>query len=320
MVLDTWRRALFAEALVALALVLLAACTQAAAISAPVAGSDEETSILEEGGNINLALREAQKGMGPSIVGDPTAVYGKIMTYSAALKAAGSRGLEGDSQAWKFDRLVYLYLFEGDIFDPDPRTRNVTDMAQKVVILDAETGAPFREITHRAVTKLDVSQFLPLTFRDNTKGVPPREIKGLNRPPPIPVARATPAPKPPEETATSTAGPTRTPLPRTTATGCSGREEVPPCGPGVEIGKPYPYIQYTHCGIRSAYFDGRRWIADPILSVDNVNPPPGWGNPSDKGSMELVAEDLARFTSGTGLTAEFRPLPEGAEYPWRPCL
>ena len=208
MVLDTWRTALFAVALVVLALVLLASCTQVSAIPPPVDGSDEETSILEEGGNINLALREAQKGMGPSMVGDPAAVYGRITTYSAALEAAGSRGTEGESQAWKFDRLVYLYLFEGDIFDPDPRTRNVTDMAQKVVILDAETGAPFREITHRAVTKLDVSQFLPLTFRDNTKGVPPREIKDLNRPPPILVARATPAPKPPEETATSTAAPT----------------------------------------------------------------------------------------------------------------
>lgn len=188
-------------------LLLLAACTQAAATPDPGVDSDEETSILEEGGNINLALREAQKGRGPSIIGDPTAVYGMIMTYSAAVKAAGSKAVDGESQAWKFDRLVYLYLFEGDIFDPDPRTRNTTDWAQKVVILDAETGAPFSEITHRVITKLDVSQFLPLTIRDNTKGVPPREIKSLNRPPPIPVARATPAPKPPDET------PIPTPLP-----------------------------------------------------------------------------------------------------------
>ena len=117
-----------------------------------------------------------------------------------------------------------------------------------------------------------------------------------------------------------TPAPTPTPSPRTTATSCTGREEAPPCGPRVEIGNPYPYALYTHCGIRSAYFDGRRWIADPVLSVDNVNPPPGWGNPSDKGSMELVAEDLARFTNKDGLVAEFRPLPEGSEYPWGPCL
>ena len=123
-------------------------------------------------------------------------------------------------------------------------------------------------------------------------------------------------------------------IPQPRDTGCAGRYEKPPCGPGAEIGRPYSYTIYTHCGIRSAFFDGRRWIADPILSVDNVNPPPGWGNPFDKGSMELVAEDLAkftssaglvadflaRFTSSAGLVAEFRPLPEGAEYPWRPCL
>jgi hypothetical protein len=102
---------------------------------------------------------------------------------------------------------------------------------------------------------------------------------------------------------------------------CSEREGEPPCGTGVEIGQPYPYTLYTHCGIRSAYFDGRRWIAEPILSKDNVNPPAGWGNPFDRGSMELVAEDLARFTSTSGLAAEFRPLlPEGSDYPWRPCL
>ena len=114
--------------------------------------------------------------------------------------------------------------------------------------------------------------------------------------------------------------PTALPSTRTTTTNCSEREEEPSCGPGVEIGKPYPYTLYTHCGIRSAYFDGRRWVADPILSVDKVNPPSGWGNPFDQGRMELVAEELARFTSNAGLTAEFRPLLEGSEYPWGPCL
>ncbi len=92
----------------ALTLLLMVACSQGAATPAPGTGSDDETSILEEGGNINLALREAHKGMGPSMVGDPTAVYGKIMTYGAAVKAAGSKAVDGESQAWKFGRLVYL--------------------------------------------------------------------------------------------------------------------------------------------------------------------------------------------------------------------
>jgi hypothetical protein len=110
---------------------------------------------------------------------------------------------------------------------------------------------------------------------------------------------------------------TATPSPRETATSCSEREEKPRC-PGAEIGKAYPFALYTHCGIRSADFDGRRWIADPILG--SANPPPGWGNPADKGSMELVSEDRARFTSTRGLVAEFRPLAEGEDYPWGLCM
>ena len=89
----------------------------------------------------------------------------------------------------------------------------------------------------------------------------------------------------------------------------------------MEIGKTYPYALYTHCGVRAAFLDGQRWIADPVLSDrGNVNPPPGWGNPLDRGTIEMVTDGLARFTSNAGLVAEFRPLPDGEEYPWRPCL
>ena len=66
--------------------------------------------------------------------------------------------------------------------------------------------------------------------------------------------------------------PAPTPSPRPRFTTCSGREEEPPCGPGAEVGRPYPYTLYTHCGVRAAVFDGRRWIADPILT-DSGNPP-----------------------------------------------
>jgi hypothetical protein len=61
--------------------------------------------------------------------------------------------------------------------------------------------------------------------------------------------------------------PTPNPSPRDGSSTCSGQEELPPCGPGVEMGKPYPYTLYTHCGIRSAYFDGRRWVAAPSDST-----------------------------------------------------
>jgi hypothetical protein len=76
--------------LVAFALVAVAAIAAFWLVGplSSTADSQGDTAILEEGGNINLALREAQKGIGASIVGDPTAIYGKIMTYSAALEAS----------------------------------------------------------------------------------------------------------------------------------------------------------------------------------------------------------------------------------------
>lgn len=41
---------------------------------------------------------------------------------------------------------------------------------------------------------------------------------------------------------------------------CTGEEVVPPCGPGVEVGRYYPYTLPLRCdGI--AYFDGRRWVS-----------------------------------------------------------
>ena len=71
-------------------------------------------------------------------MGDPAAVYSSILTCSAAVKAAGSSGRDGESQAWKFDRPGYLYQFEGDIADAGPRTSQATDWAQVILILSVE--------------------------------------------------------------------------------------------------------------------------------------------------------------------------------------
>ena len=120
----------------------------------------------------------------------------------------------------------------------------------------------------------------------------------------------------PPPTPTAPPAPTPSPWPRFTT--CSGQEEEPPCGPGADVGRPYPYTLYTHCGVRAAFFDGRRWIVDPVLT-DSGTPPEDWPAFESSGEMKLVTADLARFTSKSGLVAGFRPLPEGAGYPWRPC-
>ena len=76
-----------------------------------------------------------------------------------------------------------------------------------------------------------------------------------------------------------------------------------------EIGKGYPFTLYVDCVIRDARFDGRRWVADPILSDGSGNPPADWTPDDSAGVMELVSEDRARFTSKMGRIIEFRPWP-----------
>jgi hypothetical protein len=118
-------------------------------------------------------------------------------------------------------------------------------------------------------------------------------------------ATATPIPESPT---TPTLEPTATPAPKPTA--------MPAIEAGqAEIGVRYAHKLYTHCGIRYADFDGRKWLADPILG--SSNPPPGWGNPSDPGTMELITNDRALFLSHSGEPAFFIPAP--VDYQFKLC-
>ena len=96
------------------------------------------------------------------------------------------------------------------------------------------------------------------------------------------------------------------------------RPEEPPRGPGVEIGTGYPYTLYVHCGIRDARFDGRLWMADPMLSDGSGNPPLDWTAEDSDGIMELIEDDLAVFTAESGRIIEFTPWPSDVEL--SPCF
>jgi len=74
----------------------------------------------------------------------------------------------------------------------------------------------------------------------------------------------------------------------------------------VEIGKSYPFFLNTHCGIRQAYFKGQWWIADPIIGI---SPPDDWAPDDPKGTMTLVEENLAMFTTKSGRSYKFIPWP-----------
>ncbi len=118
-------------------------------------------------------------------------------------------------------------------------------------------------------------------------------------------------------TTSDSPSPTATPTPAPMPTPGQDHLEGPPEGPGVEIGTGYPYTLYVHCGIRDAHFDGRLWMADPMLSDGSGNPPLDWAPGDSEGIMELVDDDLAVFTAESGRTIQFKPWPLDVE--WRPC-
>jgi hypothetical protein len=71
---------------------------------------------------------------------------------------------------------------------------------------------------------------------------------------------------------------------------CDGTETAPPCGPGVVIGKYYPYTWAPDCNER-AYFDGRMWHG--TLRATQEQPP-------NRGWMVLTDPNTARWTGTNG--------------------
>ena len=83
----------------------------------------------------------------------------------------------------------------------------------------------------------------------------------------------------------------------------SQRVPVGPAGPAPASG--HAYRLYTHCGIRWAKIAGTFWRATPPLSDGNGNPPPGWGNPFQPGTLTMTSSTTATFTSQAG-SARFK--------------
>ncbi len=61
-----------------------------------------------------------------------------------------------------------------------------------------------------------------------------------------------------------------------------------------------PYQLYTHCGIEWARIKGTFWRAQHPLSDGNGNPPAGWANPFQAGTLTVTNAETARFTSAAG--------------------
>jgi hypothetical protein len=61
-----------------------------------------------------------------------------------------------------------------------------------------------------------------------------------------------------------------------------------------------PYRLYTHCGIEWARIDGAFWQAAKRLSDGHANPPAGWGNPYQAGTLTFSRPTIAIFRSAAG--------------------
>ena len=83
-----------------------------------------------------------------------------------------------------------------------------------------------------------------------------------------------------------------------------------PASAHINLGVPYRFALNTHCGLDfpvAVDFDQSFW--DPIgpgpASDGHGNPPPGFANPIDHGSMTLISPTRARFRSSGGAVIQF---------------
>jgi hypothetical protein len=90
--------------------------------------------------------------------------------------------------------------------------------------------------------------------------------------------------------------------------------EVPgtvlPAAPAV--GVPFAVDLLTHCGVLGIDVGGTWFAADPPLVEGAGNPPPGWGNPYQPGTLTLTSPDDGVFTDDIGHEVVLRAAPESA--------
>ncbi len=91
-------------------------------------------------------------------------------------------------------------------------------------------------------------------------------------------------------------------------------ETAPPVGQSVQ------FFMYTHCGVETAQIGGRLWQAvEPLYGEggEGVNPPPGWDNPYQEGTLLMQSPSRAVFRAN-GTNVVLVPAPSGRSP--RPCM
>jgi len=80
----------------------------------------------------------------------------------------------------------------------------------------------------------------------------------------------------------------------------AGAAEAQPLASSPEVGVPYAVELYTHCGVFGIELGSIWFAADPPLVEGAGNPPPGWGNPYQPGTVTLLTADEALFGDAVG--------------------
>ncbi|MFF1880204.1 hypothetical protein ACFVVC_01880 [Pseudarthrobacter sp. NPDC058196] len=70
---------------------------------------------------------------------------------------------------------------------------------------------------------------------------------------------------------------------------------------------------YTHCGINEMRIQDTYFVADEPLDDGHGNPPPGWGNPYQAGSVTVTGSS-AVFRDDNGHTVAFHARPGAAGF------
>jgi hypothetical protein len=103
------------------------------------------------------------------------------------------------------------------------------------------------------------------------------------------------------------------PLPSPTSTRTptslsNGQRIFYPNSARVSMGVAYAFRLYTHCGLdlpEGVDFDSSFWDPVGTASDGNSNPPPGFGNPFDTGTMTLISTNVAEYHGHSGIVFRF---------------
>ncbi|MGW0117858.1 hypothetical protein [Streptomyces sp. NPDC003327] len=92
-------------------------------------------------------------------------------------------------------------------------------------------------------------------------------------------------------------------------TGCAQADEAADAVRAPSSEGAIPFDLYTHCGIDEARIGSTYFEAVTPLSDGSGNPPEGWGNPTQRGTMTLKSDKEAVFTDDAGHEVAFRARP-----------